>query len=64
MVAGLDVRDGLDDARRLVSQHHRRRVEVDLPIEYMLVTVAHARGRGADQHLTRSRRIDLHVLDL
>ena len=54
----------LDDTGALVAQHDRTvEREAALPIDDVQVAVAHARGRGADQHLTAPRLVDLDGLD-
>ena len=67
VVAGLDVADliadRLDDARGLVPQHARGRVDV-LALGEVKVAVAHAGGRGAHEHLMGTGLVDGDVLDL
>jgi len=66
VVAGLDVgdvlADRLDDAGRLVPQHHRHRRRVGA-LDEVQVAVAEARGGGPDQDLAPLRLGDRDVLD-
>jgi hypothetical protein len=66
VVAGLDVgdvaADGLDDAGRLVAEDRGRRVRV-LALHEVEVAVAAAGGAGLDEHLARSRLVDLDLVD-
>src|SRR5436305_8152658 len=55
--------DGLDDSRRLVTHHHRRRVRL-FALDVVQVAVTYARGRRPYQDLVAPRRIDGDVVDL
>ena len=52
--------DGLDHARALVADHHRRH-EVDVAVPQVLVRVAHARERVADEDLVLLRVVQLEL---
>ena len=66
VIAGLHVgdlrADRLDDAGRLVAEHRRHRARV-LALHEVQVGVAQPRGGGLHQHLVRTDRADLHVVD-
>ena len=66
MIAGLHVRDlradGLDDAGRLVAEDGGHRVRV-LALHEVEVGMAQSRGSGLHQHLVRTHRADLDVVD-
>ena len=66
VVTGLDVphvgSDGLDDARRFVTQHDRHVMGIGA-FDEMKVAVANTGRRRADQHLPWSRLGNVHVLD-
>ena len=57
------VADRLDDAGRLVAEHGGQRVGV-LALHEVQVGVAQPGRGGADQHLARAGRADLHLVDL
>ena len=65
-IARLDVRDlganALDDASRLVPEHHRTRTATPQAIDDVQLAVAHTRGEGPDQYLAASRLVDLDVV--
>jgi hypothetical protein len=67
VVAGSDVghlvADGLHHAGRLVAEHDRRHPRV-LALHEVQVAVAEPGGGGADEHLPRAGRPDLHLVDL
>src|SRR5690606_6591242 len=66
MIAGLhgmNLRaDLLDDARRLVPENRGQWVGIGA-LDEMQVRMADARRHCADQHLTRSRLVDLNILN-
>ena len=66
MVARRDVRDlladGLDDARRLVSEHRGKGARVQA-LHEVEVGVAQTRGDGAHEHFVRTDRAELDVVD-
>ena len=52
----------LDDARRLVTERHRRRTRA-IAVDDRKIGMAESRGGDPDQHLTASRSIELDRLD-
>ena len=66
MIAGLHVghlrADRLDDAGRLVTEHRRHRARV-LALHEVEVGVAQPGGDRPHQHVVRTDRADLHVVD-
>ena len=66
VVAGRDVgdllADGLDHAGRLVAEHRRKAARVQA-LHEVEVGVAQTRGDGAHEHLARTDRAELDVVD-
>src|SRR5258708_22113436 len=66
MVARLDIAhrlaDFLDDSRRLVAEHRRRRMGV-VAVDEMKVAVAYAARDRPQQHLAILRLVDIDIFD-
>ncbi len=56
--------DRLDDAGGLVTEDERRREHGSVAVQRVQVAVAHARCRGADEHLAEAWTVDLDVADV
>jgi len=55
--------DRFHDARPLVSEHHRERVDDRPPVDHVQVRPADARRGHPDQHFSGPRRVDLDLLE-
>src|SRR5439155_2760217 len=56
------VTDRFDHTRALVAEHHRPAAVAEGSVGQEEVRMADARGRDADENLTRLRRVELDVL--
>ena len=67
MVSGQHVRDAVahrfDDARALVTEHHRPATVAEDAVDEVEVGVAHTGCGHANEYLARLRRVEPHVLD-